>query len=335
MPCYHPQDVIRSKRVVHPKSGKPVSFFNKSYRRFKSFWNSSSSHIEWYQPEEFQLAGCKYKLGYYCVGCIEDYSRQWAVRAWHHSNMFDSNCFITLTFNDKFVPKSLDHRFWQLFMKRFRKRICFKVPKGLGKADRKAYLKRYGISFFMSGEYGSLNLRPHFHACLFNYDFPDKVLWSVRDSVRLYVSKMLSELWSCPKTGESYGFSSVGEVTFESAAYIARYVGKKAQRAELPPGLRPEYSKCSLKYPIGKEWFLSFQSSVFPCDNVSLPSGDKVKVPRYYDKLLANLTDAELADKIKSRRKERAKASPDNTPERLAQRESVKKDQLKQLKRSL
>jgi len=74
---------------------------------------------------------------------------------------------------------------------------------------------------------------------------------------------------------------------------------------------------------------------VFPCDNVSLPSGDKVKVPRYYDKLLANLTDAELADKIKSRRKERAKASPDNTPERLAQRESVKKDQLKQLKRSL
>jgi len=323
MPCYHPQDVIRSKRAVDGVSGKPVVFFGKSRDRFKRLWNSSPRHLEWYEPDEFQVPGCKPR----CVGCIEDYSRQWAVRAWHHSTLYDENCFITLTFNDKFVPASLDHIWWQLFMKRFRRSIS--VP----------------ISFFMSGEYGSVNLRPHFHACIFGFNFPDLVLFSVRDDVRLYTSNMLSKLWSCPKTKESYGFSSVGEVTFESAAYIARYVGKKAHRADLPPGLRPEYSKVSLKCPstvpgrkpggIGKDWFMSFQDSVFPCDAVSLPSGHKVKVPRYYDKLLANLTDAELADKIKSRRKERAKASPDNTPERLAQRESVKKDQLRKLKRSL
>lgn len=190
------------------------------------------------------------------------------------------------------------------------------------------------VSFFMAGEYGSLNFRPHFHACIFGFDFPDRVLWSVRDGICLFTSNMLSKLWSCPETGKSYGFSSVGDVTFESAAYIARYVGKKAQRAELPAGKRPEYSKCSLKRPIGKDWFLAFQSSVFPDDAVTLIGGQKCKPPRYYDKLL-DLTDKELHDRILSVRKEKAKASPDNTPARLEERESVKQAQLAQLKRSI
>jgi len=65
---------------------------------------------------------------------------------------------------------------------------------------------------------------------------------------------------------------------------------------------------------------------------VTLTGGRRVKPPRYYDKILA-LTDADLSGIIKSRRKEKAKASPDNTPARLAERESVKQAQFSQLKR--
>lgn len=314
MPCYHPQDVYRSIRVCHVKSGKPVVFFGKYGKFLFKAWNDESyrfpsgpwvSKKDYYEPEHFQVPGCKPK----CIGCQEDYSRQWAVRAWHESQRHEENCFITLTFSDDFCPSGLDHRQFQLFMKRFRRAVS--VP----------------VSFFMAGEYGSLNFRPHYHACVFGFDFPDRVLWSVRDGVRLYTSAMLAKLWP-------FGFSSVGDVTFESAAYIARYVGKKANRVKLPEGFKPEYSKCSLKRPIGKDWFLAFKGSVFPDDAVTLLGGRKVKPPRYYDKLFA-LSDKVLADIIKASRKERAKASPDNTPARLLERESVKQAQFSQLKRRL
>jgi len=307
MPCFHPRSVWRSPKVCRSDSGKPRIFFRKPL-----LFYSTPRHVEHYLPEEFSIPGCKPK----CVGCQEIYSRSWAVRAWHESTRHDSNCFITLTFNDESCPEGLDHRFWQLFMKRFRKAID--VP----------------ISFFMAGEYGSLNFRPHFHACIFGFDFPDKVFWSQRDDVRLYTSEMLGKLWSDPDSGVSYGFSSVGDVSFESAAYIARYVGKKAQRAELPPGLRPEYSKCSLKRPIGKDWFNSYKDSVYPDDAVTMANGSLCKPPRYYDKLLA-LTDPVMSTTILNVRKYRADNSPDNSPERLRAREKVKQAQISQLKRSL
>lgn len=321
MPCFHPRDVWLSPRFL-TKNGKSRVFFRRPFWAKKSYYERiartssvrlANQYFRFNAPEQSQVPGCKPK----CVGCQETYARSWAVRAWHESQCHDDNCFITLTFNDKYVPKELDHRFWQLFMKRFRRKIS------------------QPVSFFMAGEYGSLNFRPHFHACIFGYDFHDRVLFSVSNDVRLYTSAALASLWSDPKTGESYGFSSVGDVTFESAAYIARYVGKKAGRsaAELD-GRKPEYSKCSLKRPIGKEWISAYLSSVFPDDSVTMQGGRKVKPPRYYDKFL-DLTDKELSDSIKAIRKDKAKASPDNSPARLLERESVKKAQFAQLKRSL
>jgi len=204
-----------------------------------------------------------------CRGCRLERSRQWAVRCMHEASLHEQNCFITLTYDNDHCPsdRSLNYGDFQRFMKRFRKRF-----------------KDSTIRFYMAGEYGEKFERPHFHACIFGYDFSDRVLWSVRNGVSLYTSAKLSSLWSCPKTRKSFGFSSVGDVTFESAAYIARYVGKKIQRIESLDGRKPEYSKCSLKRPIGKDWFFAFPDSVFPDDAVTLQSGAKCKPPRYYDK---------------------------------------------------
>lgn len=141
-----------------------------------------------------------------CVGCRLNRSRQWAIRCMHEASLYDKNCFITLTYDDEHLPKNrgLDVSHFQNFMKRLRKEYG------------------QGIRFFHAGEYGSKTRRPHYHALLFNHDFVDKSLIAVRNDHRLYVSPSLQRLWP-------FGYSSVGDVTFESAAYVARYSLKKKQ----------------------------------------------------------------------------------------------------------
>ena len=129
----------------------------------------------------------KRKIGYepiwlpcgQCIGCRLERSRQWAMRCMHEAQMYDRNCFVTLTYDDEHLPPngSLNKRDFQLFMKRLRKRYGS------------------GIRYYQCGEYGELLGRPHHHAILFNFDFDDKVLWSVRDGVRLYRSASLEQLW--------------------------------------------------------------------------------------------------------------------------------------------
>lgn len=307
MPCYHPRIVWRSPRHVRIDSGKPRIFF-----RRPRLWYSSARHVAFYEPEEFSIPGCKPK----CVGCVEEYSRAWAVRAWHEASLSEANAFVTLTYSEEFVPSGLIHRDFQLFIKRLRKYLS----EGVGQAQRVRYL--------MCGEYGSVNDRPHFHVLIFGFDFPDRVLWSERSGVKLYRSELLDKLWM-------KGFASVGDLTFESASYVARYTGKKAANVDRDYGdRRPEYAKMSLKPGIGADWFLAFKDSVYPHDYVVMRGGRKCKPPRYYDKKLM-LTDPDLLSKLKAVRKDTAVKSQDNSPERLKAREVVKMAQFSQLKRSL
>jgi hypothetical protein len=104
-----------------------------------------------------------------CIGCRLERSRQWAIRCVHEASLHEHNSFITLTYNDENLPAdgSLDVRHWQLFMKRLRKR------------------HGSGIRYFHCGEYGSKHRRPHYHACLFGLDFPDKKLWMMRNGIPL------------------------------------------------------------------------------------------------------------------------------------------------------
>lgn len=72
----------------------------------------------------------------------------------------------------------------------------------------------------MCGEYGENYGRPHFHACVFGLDFPDRVIHSRTGSDHfIYRSEILEKLWP-------FGFSSVADFSFETAAYVARYVMK-------------------------------------------------------------------------------------------------------------
>lgn len=252
-----------------------------------------------------------------CEGCFLERSRQWAVRCDHERQMHDENCFITLTIDDEhmvyggqqhgiLVPRDLE-----LFWKRLRKRV------------------KRRFRYFACGEYGSQSNRPHYHACVFGLDFEDKKLWQVKDGIHLYTSELLDSVWE-------RGMCTVGDVTFESAAYVARYVMKKHTKlGALMKGVPPEFIRMSRRPGIGSSWYDKYKTDVFPHDEVSVRGGIKCKPPKYYSRKYKK--ECPLAyEEIEWKRHCFARSKwYDNTPLRLGVRYRIKLAQISSLSRSL
>lgn len=256
----------------------------------------------------------------------------------HEAQQWDRNCFITLTYRDKPPWNSLRHRDFQLFMKKLRKK-CQGHQVVEVEQDDGSFKDTYPIRYYMAGEYGTHGGRPHYHACLFNFRFTDLEFLRRTDSGSdLYRSPLLESIWTD-------GFSSVGDVTYQSAAYVARYVMKKQKQeedkyqevdletGETVPRL-PEYNKMSLKPGIGANFLDEYKSDVFPNDYVVV-NGHKAKPPRYYLKRLEKY-DPELFEHVQLSRELRGlEECEDNSEERLGARRKVLQAKLKQLQRNL
>lgn len=251
-----------------------------------------------------------------CIGCRLERSRQWAVRCVHEAQLHEQNCFLTLTFNDEHLNHNLSlHKpDFQNFMKRLRK----KYPKN-----------KYGrISYFHCGEYGENYSRPHHHACIFGFDFPDKKPWRKQNENTLYTSEILNELWP-------FGFCTIGQVNFETAAYVARYVTKKItgkNADQFYSGRQPEYTTMSKRPAIGLKWIEKYISDVYPHDEVIL-NGQKMRPSRFYDKYLEKNHPEQYTD-IKISRESAQLTNPDSTRERLNVKHEIKLLKSNQLKRS-
>lgn len=227
-----------------------------------------------------------------CIYCRLEKSRQWAMRCVHEASLYEKNCFITLTYDPENLPEGgkLDYDAPVLFMKRLRKKF----------GDN--------IRSFGCAEYGEKNRRPHYHLLIFNHDFADKDLWRDQGENSLYVSNSLKSLWP-------YGHSTVGNLTFESAAYTARYVTKKlngpaaeGHYVSTNPltgeifDLPPERSVCVSRRPgIGRLWYERWGKYLKDHDHAII-RGKKVRPAKYYDRLF-DLEDPENFARVKNNRK--------------------------------
>lgn len=223
-----------------------------------------------------------------CSGCRLEHSRQWALRCMHEKRLHTDSCFITLTYDNAHLPKdgSVSVRELQLFMKRLRK------------------IYGTGLRFFACGEYGEKTNRPHYHVLLLNERFADaRPLRLLSKSENpLSQSDTLSRLWTA-------GSHAIGEVTFDSCAYVARYcmkkiTGKPAQ--DHYKGREPEFITMSRRPGIGAGYFEKYNSEMYTHDNV-IVNGVPSSLPRFYDNRYAARNDtceARLALlKIQRRRK--------------------------------
>lgn len=285
-----------------------------------------------------------------CVGCRLDYSLEWATRCVHESLMHAESCSLTLTYSDEKMPPAgwLRHRDFQLFMKRLRERVARDAGKD-ERAQRGVSPRSPLIRYFMAGEYGETYSRPHYHAIVFGFSPKDRVFYRNSEAgFRVYTSRLLDELW---QNGAVY----VGDMSFEFAAYIARYI-LKVNKADGPHfreivdvesgevHKRPhEYCKASLKPGIGAGFVSRFFSDVYPRDEVVL-RGRCVAVPRYYDRLLERVSPVYLAELKAKRRDAMDKRMEQLTVEfpelryrdvrRLDVEEKVKISRIRSLKRS-
>lgn len=329
MPCYHP---IHAFQPVFDRLDPFCS-------RKLIFKDKFSRFIE-YDPIDICCGQC--------IGCMQKRAGAWAMRCMHESRMHDFNCFITLTYSDKFLPDfgSLNYPDFQDFMKRFRER----VERDYGKQ----------IRFYMCGEYGDRFGRPHYHAAIFGFDFPDRYFWRKSPSgFPLYRSPMLERLWYDKRRKEPMGNAEIGDLSYDVAAYIARYIFKKIkgkdaehhyseidyETGEVLFYREPEFTVMSRRPGIGQEWFNRFSSDVFPHDYV-IRDGSALSVPRYYgDKFEVDTAEicsldgrhiSSQMDRIKHERFVNAQISlDDNTSERLLVKKAIHKAKLDRLVRSL
>lgn len=291
MACFHPISGYRAE-AVNPGSGKRSIVFDRRKAAGGGLF-----------PVEIPCGQC--------IGCRLERSRQWAVRCVHEASLYDSNSFVTLTYDAAHLPAggTLVKKDFQDFMKRLRERVGSK------------------IRYFHCGEYGEALGRPHYHAILFNFDFSDKVLWRTSSDAKLYTSDFLSDVWS-------NGHCTVGGVSFDSAAYVARYCVKKITGSAAVShygGKLPEYTTMSRRPGIGRGWYDRFSADCYPSDTCVV-RGREVKVPKYYDRRF-EIDSADLFASVKSRRRVVAldlKDCHENSYERRLVREKVQELNLEQ-----
>lgn len=257
-----------------------------------------------------------------CIGCRIDYARRWADRIVMEQLVSppDTCFFITLTYNDEAIQNNLTGNVVEIVAngESFALQSATLIKDDVRlfiKRLRKYYADHYnhqGIRFYLAGEYGSKYKRPHYHLCVFNLPIYDLKYYSsnFRGDV-LYTSEIIESIWN-------KGYVVIGELTWECAAYTARYVVKKfkgkdsAVHYEALGRVLPEFTLSSNRPGIGGKYFDDNVEKIYRTDSISLPStkdrNGTVSVPRYFDKLLERYIeenpDTELnLDKIKAKRR--------------------------------
>lgn len=232
-----------------------------------------------------------------CIDCRIKYSKAWADRCMLEASYYDSNYFITLTYDDAHLPFSsyvdngvikqaptLALRDVQLFLKRLRK-------------------QGYKFRYFMCGEYGSNTLRPHYHICFFGLKIDDlQLLKKSKHGFDYYISDSISNIWN-------QGFIIITPLTWETCAYTARYCLKKVNNNLTDfyekYNVIPEFITMSRNPGIARQYYDEHKADIYEHDELHIATSKgsrKRRPPRYFDKIF----EEEFPDEFEKLKENRA-----------------------------
>lgn len=186
-----------------------------------------------------------------CLGCRQAQAKAWALRCRLELQQHDAATFTTLTYEDKYLPPTLDRRHLQLFIKRLRKRVEHK------------------LRFFASGEYGENHTRrPHYHAILFGCD-----------------TKHYDAVQSCWGMGHTRSYPVTPATINYVAGYTSKKIGFKLQAREaVDPDTgevytwQPPFIQMSRRPGIGSHARDNYTTS---WRMYAISDGHRMPVPRY------------------------------------------------------
>lgn len=304
MTCYEPRIIYTRKHYpIHIHSEDELHKLNKPSMRYRKGWQQI-------------IVPCGH-----CEGCRIDKANDWATRIMNEAETWDNKgIFLTLSYNNPNLPMTkeglttLKPEDIRNFKKRLRKyaenhKRPFKewINPQTGKQERP-------IRTFECGEYGTNGTRaaiggnPHYHIIIMNWA-PDDLVFdkiSKKSGLPVYKSKTIEKIWG-------KGYCPIGLITYESAAYVARYTMKKnglaAKKREYYDEIQPDgtiKTKYRIKENIQKSEFITMSTmpgigAQYFYDNfekikrnkhiiVKSSTNAKIKrVPRYYRKLWEKL----------------------------------------------
>ncbi|QCQ84629.1 replication initiator protein [Blackfly microvirus SF02] len=206
-----------------------------------------------------------------CPECRAGRASGWSFRLMQQDKISNHSHFITLTYDTTNVPitprgfMDLRRQDIQLFIKRLRK--------SQGKVTRKKH-GASNIKYYVCGEYGTLNWRPHYHAIIFN--------------VRM---ELLQDAWGL---GEIH----YGNVSGASVGYTLKYISK--------PGRVPQHKNDDrqkefslMSKGLGANYLTPKMVKWHKNDlenrmHLNLQGGKKCAMPRYYKNKLYSDQEKEI-----------------------------------------
>lgn len=301
----------------------------------------------------------------HCWACQLNYSAEWATRIMLEAKESPNNWFITLTYDEKHVP-----RFEELKVtykeEDINKNISYSTISFLDDGNFKYSLypedvrrflnslRKYfsrkghtGIKFFYCGEYGTNTERPHYHMILMNCPLDPLQFYSPKvDPLHKkahWKSKELDKYWSetnpkDPKNDDAripIGFVDIAELEWSCAAYVARYCTKKLtfdqnkEEIYYSQGRLPEYIRMS--NGIGKKYFEKYKDQIYHTDEIIMKTVQgntgSYKPPKAFDRWMEEL-DPDFIHKIKLSR-ERAGDRAEKIEKELSDYTDLKRLQMK------
>lgn len=271
-----------------------------------------------------------------CIGCRLEYSRQWAIRCVLEAKQWPNNYFLTLTYNDENLPSA--HNFCvneagevidEFYSNPLLPDDLTKFLKNL-RRQCEYHFGFTGIRFYACGEYGSLNNRPHYHIILFNMPVLNDLILYKKNFAGdcLYNSEFIDKIWD-------KGYTVIGSVSFDTCAYVARYMMKKLKGKDKDQydifGLSPEFSRCSRRPGIARSYYESEMGKIYQFDEICITDGrgkaKRVRPPQYFDRLY----DVDNPDDLKVIKKKRQRSAEEAT-KKVLQSTSLSSDDYLALK---
>lgn len=221
-----------------------------------------------------------------CMPCRYNRRRLWQHRIMQEAKLHAVNCFVTLTYADGSLPTDLNGT----------RGATSHTGGTLLPKDTQDWLKRLRkmiqplrVRYYLVGEYGDENFRPHYHAALFGWGACDNLLRSRQETCSCTACDVVAKSWGKGRT-------DLRSLDSGLAQYLCGgYITKKMTRFDdvRLTGRHPEFARMSLAPGIGADVMWDIASSLLSFSHLQgdVPSsleigGKKYPLGRYLRKKL-------------------------------------------------